>query len=281
MRVPGLRDTPTLKLLIVAVPVVAFLIAVGASLAMTSKPADEAAAPAATSVPVSVQVAATPSPPPATATPLPNRKDCNDIRGTSYLSSDERDWFLANCPAPTAVPGRQVQAPSPIHQPEGSQIYGTADRLVIRRLGINAPVNISVVPPSGEMGVPLGANDVVLYDFSAVGGGLGGYPGRGGNTVIAGHVDYICCLAVFAPLRYVQEGDVIDYYTGDGGHYQYVVQWFGDFPNDTNWAPYMGGGPDIMTLITCNGTFNQAAHEYDHRRLVRAVLVQPGSDSVE
>jgi LPXTG-site transpeptidase (sortase) family protein len=103
---------------------------------------------------------------------------------------------------------------------------------------------------------------------------LGGYPGQGGNTVIAGHVDYICCLAVFAPLRNVQEGDVIDYYTGGGEHYQYVVQWFGDFDNTTNWGSVVNGGPNIMTLITCNGTFDPVAHEYNYRRVVRAALAQ-------
>jgi LPXTG-site transpeptidase (sortase) family protein len=122
------------------------------------------------------------------------------------------------------------------------------------------------------MGNPLGGSDVVLYDFSAL-PGLGGYPPAGGNTVIAGHVDYICCPAVFAQLRNVVEGDVIEYYTGDGGHYQYVVQWYGDYPPDTNWASLLTGGPNIMTLITCNGTFDPRAREYSHRRVVRAVLV--------
>lgn len=35
----------------------------------------------------------TPAPPPAPA----NRADCNQIRGTNYLSPEERTWFLANC----------------------------------------------------------------------------------------------------------------------------------------------------------------------------------------
>jgi sortase (surface protein transpeptidase) len=118
----------------------------------------------------------------------------------------------------------------------------------------------------------VGGSDVVLYDFSAL-PGLGGYLGLGGNTVIAGHVDYICCLAVFAPLRNVQEGDVIEYFTADGTKYSYVVQWYGDYPPETNWASLVGGGPDIMTLITCNGTFDSGAREYSHRRVVRAALV--------
>jgi hypothetical protein len=40
----------------------------------------------------------TPEPPPPPPPPPPaNRADCNVIRGTSYLSADERTWFLANC----------------------------------------------------------------------------------------------------------------------------------------------------------------------------------------
>jgi LPXTG-site transpeptidase (sortase) family protein len=286
MKLPllGSGDRLALKILIVAVPIAAFAIAAGATIAMSSNDkkivaaeptvavnvkAVPPAAPAAAAAPVET---AAPSP---TAVP-PNRQDCAAIRGTAYLSSDERSWFLQNCPAPTPVPGRQVsqvQAPPRTTQATTAVTYGSNDRLAMPRLGINAPVNISVVPPDGTMGVPLGANDVVLYDFSAI-PGLGGYPGHGGNTVIAGHVDYICCLAVFAPLRNVEKGDVIDYYTGEGDHFQYVVQWFGDYGPDTNWASLVGGGPNVMTLITCNGTFDVVAHEYSHRRVVRAVLVQ-------
>lgn len=36
--------------------------------------------------------AAFPEPPAA-----PNRQDCSSIRGTTYLSAEERSWFLANC----------------------------------------------------------------------------------------------------------------------------------------------------------------------------------------
>jgi hypothetical protein len=40
--------------------------------------------------------ASAPAPPPAPA-PVNNRLDCNAIRGTDYLSLDERNWFLTNC----------------------------------------------------------------------------------------------------------------------------------------------------------------------------------------
>jgi hypothetical protein len=33
----------------------------------------------------------------STAEPLTNRENCDEIRGTEYLSREERGWFLANC----------------------------------------------------------------------------------------------------------------------------------------------------------------------------------------
>jgi hypothetical protein len=35
--------------------------------------------------------------PRATPEVLTNRQDCDAIRGTDYLSPDERTWYLANC----------------------------------------------------------------------------------------------------------------------------------------------------------------------------------------
>ncbi len=279
----GSRDRLGLKLFIVIVPMVVFAVAVAAAMATRSDHGKIAAAEP--TVAVNVKAVGTAAPlgaaaaPLETPTPAPtavpaNRENCGSIRGTAYLSPEERSWFLQNCPSPTPVPGPvQTVSSQATTRSTGAETYGTSDRLVIRRLGINAPVNVSVVPKDGIMGVPLGANDVVLYDFSAI-PGLGGYPSQGGNTVIAGHVDYICCLAVFAPLRNIQEGDVIDYFTADGSDYEYAVQWFGDYGPDTAWGSLVGGGPNIMTLITCNGTFDVVAHEYSHRRVVRAVLVQ-------
>lgn len=46
------------------------------------------AEPEATAVPAPAEA---PPPPPA------NRANCNEIRGTDYLSGEERSWFLTNC----------------------------------------------------------------------------------------------------------------------------------------------------------------------------------------
>jgi hypothetical protein len=97
------------------------LIAVGAMVAVSCsgndanppKPtATQQEAPAttallATSTPAPLSTAT--EEPTATAVPQPtqpqvtNRQDCAAIRGTSYLSEDERQWFQSNC-VPTPVP---------------------------------------------------------------------------------------------------------------------------------------------------------------------------------
>jgi len=287
LRVGGSAGVLSRVLVIVGLPLAVFLIAVGASLGTGSNdsrppaavPALAVAAVAVQSAPAAGAAAGAPAgTAPAAAAPA-IRESCGAIRGTAYLSQEERAWFMENCPAPTPVPGGLSAGSTqtrlaPPSAAASARVYGTSDRMVISRLGVNAPINVSPVSPDGVMGVPLGANDVVWYDFNGV-RGFGGYPGQGGNAVFAGHVDYICCLAVFAPLRNIQQGDVIDYFTGEGGHFTYAVEWFGDFEDGTNWNSVFsfGGGAEVITLVTCNGTFDTVARNYDFRRVVRAVRV--------
>lgn len=49
----------------------------------------------------------TPVPPTATPPPLTNRRNCGTIRGTEYLSPQERQWFLDNCITPEPQPPLQ------------------------------------------------------------------------------------------------------------------------------------------------------------------------------
>jgi hypothetical protein len=172
---------------------------------------------------------------------------------------------------PTIVGSFVPQCAAPVL----GQLYGSSDRLVATRLGINAPVNVRDVGPDGVMGDPAGPTDVVRYNFGLF-PGLGGQAGFGGTIAISGHVDYRNYgLAVFAPLRNVQVGDVFEYYRGDGTKVTYVVDWFSDLPPNYDWGLLViSSNPESLLLITCNGTFNTATREYDHRRAVHAVIQQ-------
>jgi LPXTG-site transpeptidase (sortase) family protein len=276
-------------------PVAVFLFAAGLSLAIeTIEDGSGSPAPARPEEAAAASSSPTPRPPTprpptpvatATATPIPNRNDCAAIQGTTYLSDEEQDWYQENCvPTESAVTAPVITAPrttvrATAPEPSGDTGYalrGSPDRLVIPRLGINAPVNYRGVGADGLMGDPYGPQDVVWYDFSNY-PSLGGYPGAGGNPVIAGHVDYYTYgLAVFAPLRNIAVGDIIEYHRWDGRVVRYSVVWATDVPSEEAFNQYVAAGPEeTITLVTCNGTFNQATRNYDHRRIVRGALL-PG-----
>lgn len=146
-------------------------------------------------------------------------------------------------------------------------------RLVISRIGVNAPLTVRAVGSDGVMRNPRGPEDVALYDFSAF-GGLGGWPGIGGNTVLSGHVDYVNVgPAVFWRLGDLQPGDEIELHLDDGSIIKYTVRWnrtVDDASSDWN-SIVAATSQESVTLITCTGNFDPATLSYDARRVVWAV----------
>lgn len=274
--------------LIIGIPIVAFFVTIAFTLAKNENDGSRAEVPPTVDVVVQ-RSAPSPTPVPSSptsapaATPAPDRTNCSEIRGTAYRSDVEANYYRTNCvTAASAAPLNLASAASTgtqnanaVARPAGTgpgPLFGTGDRLVYARLGINAPVNGRTVGTDGVMGNPAGPTDAVWYDFSGL--GLGGYPGAGGNAVFAGHVDYRGYgPAVFYQLRNVREGDIIEYYTASGGYFRYQVIWYGDYPPNYDWASMVSGN-NVMTLITCNGTFDASTRQYDMRRVVRATLVQ-------
>lgn len=222
------------------------------------------------STPTATSQSATPLAGVATPTPIANRADCEVIRGDDYNSPEERVWFLDNCV--TLARGTSASI-APAAGAEGGLIRASGDRLVIERLGIDAPVNYRTVEEDGILGNPVGAFDIVWYDFSNL-RGLGGYPGRRGNAVYAGHVDYYGVgPAVFWNLRNIAKGDVIEVQAVDGT-YRYAVDWFADYSPSDNWSSIVAwSSKEVITLITCIGTFEPGSG-YTNRRVVRASRIE-------
>lgn len=158
------------------------------------------------------------------------------------------------------------------------------DRLIIEKFGINAPLSYKEVGLDGLMPDPNGPDDVAYYNFSAW-PGLGGAPGRGGNVVLAGHVDSgskKCkngtvdppCAAVFWDVSELRIGDIVEVQVS-GQSYRYRVT--------TNQPVSAKNGPwnqivastaqESITLITCGGDFNRQTREYDSRQVVTAVKI--------
>jgi Sortase domain len=241
------------------VPIAAIALVIVAGLALTAGDGgggDKSAQGPISSSNLDIPATATPSPPPE-----PNRQDCNQIRGTDYLSAAERDWFLTNCPAASRPP-----VPS---APVGEFTIG--DRLVIPAVGVNAVVTGMKVPTSGAMPDPSGYFNAVWYDFSSF-TGLGGY--TEGNMVLAGHVDCARChnggsgRAVFYSVRNLQAGATIQYVTSAGQTVNYVVMSSASYSPNSNWAPIVASRAADLTLITCTGTFSGG--EYSLRHVVQA-----------
>lgn len=147
-------------------------------------------------------------------------------------------------------------------------------RLVIPKIGVDAPFSIKSVPPDGQMPNPNGPEDVAWYDFSGF-PALGGVPGGGGNVVIAGHIDYIRYgPAVFWRLRELEAGDTIEIKMNDGSTATYVVAFnktinVADAENTPIFENVVKATEgESLTAITCAGVF--ASGEYDARQVLWA-----------
>jgi LPXTG-site transpeptidase (sortase) family protein len=176
---------------------------------------------------------------------------------TSIGNPDSLSKYLTPQATPTQV------LPTPSEAPIAN--------LVIPRFEVDAPVVVRGVDANHVMQTPSGPKDVAWYDFSSK-------PGYGSNAVFSGHVDYIDYgPAVFWHLKDLNEGDLIEVHLDDGTVYTYKVasrqEVPADPPQDVLSAIIGPTQQDVVTLITCGGTWDYTTHQYDHRVVVRAERV--------
>ena len=174
---------------------------------------------------------------------------------------------------PTAVPTIDANAPKP---------GAPGDKIVISKIGVNAPLTYKTVGLDGQMPNPDGEDDLAVYDFAQYWPGLGGIPGYGGNTVFAGHVDSgfkPCkhgtvqppCQSVLWDLGKLAPGDQIQVTTA-GKTYSYAVTSNQPVSSTSgDWTTIVSStAQETLTIITCGGDFNTTTHEYSHRQVVTA-----------
>lgn len=133
----------------------------------------------------------------------------------------------------------------------------TGQRLIIPKIGVDAPFTVRTVGPDGQMPNPSGPEDVAWYDFSQW-DGLGGLPAKGGNVVLAGHVDYINYgPAVFWDIRTLQAGDRVQIRLADGAVVEYAIEFNKRIDaGEADWTSIVAAtGDESVTLITCVGQF--------------------------
>ena len=176
--------------------------------------------------------------------------------------------FLSRRPSITASP---TSTPTTSPRPP---LPDSGYRIAIGKIGVDAPVDVYGLDDKGVPKVPLGpdaAEVVAWYNFSA-------RPGTGSNAVFAGHVTWYG-KAVFYDLQTLQPGDVIELVGAAGTRLTYVVSAnFAVDPNDPDSLQVMQPtDTDVITLITCGGTFFEtddpvAGGDYTLRVIVRAEL---------
>jgi LPXTG-site transpeptidase (sortase) family protein len=100
-------------------------------------------------------------------------------------------------------------------------------------------------------------------------GRLGGLPNKGGNVVMAGHVDYINYgPAVFWRLHELEPGDTVEIKLEDGTTVTYKIEFNKQIEAAAaDWTPIVQATADeSITLITCGGEF-EAGH-YNNRQII-------------
>ena len=179
---------------------------------------------------------------------------------------------------PTPAPDTATATPTPVPEPPLDE---GAYTMIIDRLGVNARVDTYGLDLNAVPEVPVGpgaAEVVAWYNFSAE-------PGTGSNAVFAGHVTWFGN-AVFRNLETMTNGDEIRLLGPEGTQLTYVVSdVFKVDANDPESLQVMRAtDEDVITIITCNGTFvdtNDPVYggEYPLRLVVRAALAEtlPGA----
>jgi LPXTG-site transpeptidase (sortase) family protein len=142
------------------------------------------------------------------------------------------------------------------------------DRLEVPSAGIDAAVVDLGVGEDGQMEAPPTPDVVGWYRMSS-------RPGQPGNSVMSGHVDWGHATAVFWGLRNLRKGDEILVHGADGAVHTYAVAWNESYPAES--APtdriIEPSKDSELTLITCDGVFDQRSEQYLERRVVRAQLI--------
>ncbi|PPK67552.1 class F sortase [Actinokineospora auranticolor] len=162
--------------------------------------------------------------------------------------------LTACAPAPAPAPPRApLPGPAPL----------TAER--VRPVGLRIPaigVDESALVP---LGLTAGGELQAPADFARVGWFTGGSaPGDPGPAVLAGHVDSRNGPAVFARLRELRPGDLVEVRRSDGADAVFAVDTVqrhpkDAFPTGAVYGPVPGAA---LRLITCGGVFDRRRSSY-------------------
>ncbi|MEU3032304.1 class F sortase [Streptomyces incarnatus] len=172
-------------------------------------------------------------------------------------------------PAPRATPASGAsstgRAPVRVGLPRSEPV-----RLVIPKIGVDAPFTQLTLSATGQLQPPPAANTNLVGWYAG-----GAAPGEKGTAIIAGHVDTKVSAAVFVNLDQLDTGDRFSVERADGRTANFVVDSAStfakdDFPSDRVYADT--SRPEAR-LITCAGDYDHTAKDYTDNLVVFAHLV--------
>ena len=175
----------------------------------------------------------------------------------------DRPIALTPSPAATPAPTPAAGGPPPLRD--------SHYRMIINKIEVDAAVVTYGLDADLVPQVPLNKYDVAWYDFSA-------RPGTGSNAVFAGHVTW-SGEAVFYRLDALAPGDQVALKGDDGAELIYTISevYLVDPADRAALAVMAPTSTDMMTIITCGGTFFYTGDpvfrgDYTNRLIVRASL---------
>jgi LPXTG-site transpeptidase (sortase) family protein len=137
------------------------------------------------------------------------------------------------------------------------------NRLVIPKIGVNAPVKIMGLNKEGRMDVPNNYTEVGLFDTVV--------PGEYGSAVMGAHVDNGGSIpGVFKELKLLQPGDDIFYYNDFGNLIEFQVDTKVVYDRDEDSTDVVFAMADAkrLNLITCYGDWLPKEKTYAQRLVV-------------
>lgn len=172
----------------------------------------------------------------------------------------EQAWFQA----PANVP-----PPLPQITPAPPMLPSTPVQIVIKDLGIDAPIKSVGLAKDGSIEVPPSnnANLVGWYRNMST-------PGEVGPAVLLGHKDTRTREAVFAKLPKIKNGDTIEIKRQDGTTAVFTVGGVEQASKKTFPTERVYGRQDNaqLHLITCGGTYDRSTGHYTDNVIVYATM---------
>jgi sortase (surface protein transpeptidase) len=191
---------------------------------------------------------------------------CMRVRSFSVVGC-----LLLLCVLGTVVPSAQAAVkPSPHKTVAVTAPPGWPKILSIPRFGVRAAVESLKFNTISDVKAPYKWADVAWYN-------RGPRPGDRGRATIFGHLDSVCCPAVFWQLHLLHAGDIVQVAYKTGKLEKFRVMWQGTYLNAHMPVKFMFGRTKEhgLTLITCAGVFHRDGTGYDHKLVVYTRLILP------